>query len=328
MAIQREIWENHLMENLFPNNEFLKAMTDSSEYVNFKTVHTPSAGGKPNVVKNRTLNGVPVNSNTRADVTTDWPIDEYTTDPFQITNAEEVELSYSKRDSILYNQQMAIRQTIAGNILVTIAPNGTSLLPDGVTTNANILRTTGFMNNNPNSQPVSSASYLPGTNGSRLNFTAYDVLQASTLLDNLDVPMEDRFMLLSAKAYNQFILDLTTTQYRDFSATFDAKTGVVGMMYGFKFFKRSSVCTYNNAATPVVNAYGAVANATDNDAALFWQKEALEYAIGDIHVYELLNDPHTYADSYSALIRMGGNIKRPSQLGLGAIVQGVPAQGN
>jgi len=327
-GIDREIWENHLVENIYPGNEFLLAMTDESEYVNFLTVHSPQAVGTPNVVKNRDLSGPgPVNTNTRVDVTLDWSIDEYTTDPFKITNAEEVQLSYSKRESILYNQEMKIRKVIADNVIVDIAATGTAVLPAdyGGGTNNNILRSTGITNNDiTNIQ--SSLAYTAGAAGNRLNFTVWDVQAAGTHLDSLDVPMEGRAMLMSARAYAQIRLDLIATKYRDYSETVDPTTGRISRtLLGFEIFMRSNTCTYNNVAVPVVNPVGTAGSATDNDAILFWQRAACAKAVGDVHVYNDENSAVYYGDVYSGLIRMGAHKARISEVGVGAIVQSAAA---
>mgnify|MGYP001599100644 CR=1 FL=1 len=54
MAIQREIWEDHIEGNLFKNNEFLLASADASHFVlQGKVVHIPQAGATPGVSVNR-----------------------------------------------------------------------------------------------------------------------------------------------------------------------------------------------------------------------------------------------------------------------------------
>jgi hypothetical protein len=322
-GISQEIWEKHIEENLFKDNEFFMGMTDSSEYVNFKTVHNPNAGGVPSVTKNRSLGGAPTNTNLRTDVTVDWNIDEYTSDPFLITNAEEVELSYNKRESVLYEMEMALREVIADNCLINIAPTGAAVLPAnmGGTTNNNILRSTGITNNDP-ADVRAAVAYLPGATGNRLTFTLYDIRQAKLYLDKTRVPKEDRYMLMSPDAEQQLINDLIATKYRaSLGDVFDTKAGTVSSLLGFKLYNRSTVCVYDNTATPVVKAYGAAAAATDNDAILFWQKAYVEQAKGDIRVFETLNSAINYGDVYSALIRFGASKRRTSELGIGAIVQ-------
>jgi hypothetical protein len=54
MAIQKEIWQDHIEGNLFKNNEFLLASTDAGQYVlQGKVVHIPQSGATATVVKNR-----------------------------------------------------------------------------------------------------------------------------------------------------------------------------------------------------------------------------------------------------------------------------------
>ena len=328
MGISREVWEAHIEENLFPSNEFVLDMMDESEYVNFRTVHSPNAGAAPNVVKNRVLTGsgqTEVTHSTRVDTVVDWSIDEYTTDPFKIVNAEEVELSYNKRESILYEQEMALRKAIGDNILVAIAPTGGATLPEGGTNN-NILRSTGITNNDVNNV-LSTAAYTSGTaTGNRLKFTLYDVKQAALLFDTQNIPAEDRTMVMSAQAKNQLIDDLIATKYRgSLGDVFDTKTGQVDMLMGFKIRVRSKVCLFDNQATPVVKAVGASATTDENDAIIFFQKAFVARAIGDIHVFATENSAVYYGNIYSALVRMGATKKRSSELGVGAIVQAASA---
>ena len=95
MAIQREIWQDHIEGNLFKNNEFLLASTDAAQYVlQGKVVHIPQAGALPNIVKNRS--SLPGTIVQRADTDITYSLDEYTSDPILIPYAETIELSYSK----------------------------------------------------------------------------------------------------------------------------------------------------------------------------------------------------------------------------------------
>jgi len=61
---------------------------------------------------------------------------------------------------------------------------------------------------------------------------------------------------------------------------------------------------------------------TDNGAVICWQQNAVEKAEGDIKFFETINDPINYGDIYSALVRLGGRIRRDDEKGIVAIVQG------
>lgn len=300
-SIQKEIWQDHIEGNLFKNNEFLLASTDAGQYVlQGKVVHIPQAGATATVVKNRT--SVPATVVQRTDVDVTYALDEYTTDPILIPNAETYELSYSKRESILGEYESSLRETIAENMLVSWSPSDTTGL---------IVRTSG----------TSTATHLAGTTGTRKKFTVNDLKNAQLQLNRQNVPMEGRYALISADMFQQLTDDMSATQYRDFSAAYDVKDGVLGRLFGFNIMMRGSVVTYNNDALPVVNAYGASAAATDNDGVLCWQISAVERALGQINFFERIGDPTYYGDVYSVSVRMGSRMRRNDAKGIVAIVQ-------
>ena len=300
MAIQKEIWQNHILGNIFKDNQFLTCVFNADEFVlQGKVVHIPQAGGTPSVQKNRSSLPASVTSRTDTDVT--YPLDEFTSDPVKISNAEVVELSYDKRESVLNESEMALRETIAENILIEWGPSGAG----------RINRTNG----------TSIAAHMPSATGYRKAFLPSDLKKAGKLLDKDGVSIEDRFCLMSSDMYDQFTDALTETQYRDYSRAYDEKTGVLGKLYGFTVMKRATVLAFTGDTLPVVKPYGAAGAATDNDAVLCWQKNALERAIGDIVFYEHIADPQYYGDIYSSLIRMGGRIRRNDQKGVMVIVQ-------
>jgi hypothetical protein len=304
MAITKEIWQNHIEGNLFKDNQFLQCVFNADEYVlQGKVVHIPQAGGTPTVTKNRSE--LPASVTTRTDTDVTYALDEYTSDPVKISNAETVELSYDKRESVLNESEAALRETIADNILISWAPSGSP----------RINRTTG----------AAVAAHMDGATGYRKAFLPSDLKKAGKKLDKDGVSKEDRFCLMSADMHDQFTDALTETQYRDYSRAYDEKTGVLGKLYGFTIMNRASCLVYTGAATPVVKPYGAVGAEGDNDAVLCWQKNAIERAIGEIVAYENIGDPTYYGDIYSFLIRMGGRKRRDDQKGVMVIVQDTAA---
>ncbi|HLZ89964.1 MAG TPA: phage capsid protein [Puia sp.] len=301
-GIQVEIWERDIIGNLFKNNDFLLQAYNADQYVlQGKVVHIPQAGGLQNVVKNR--NALPAAVTQRTDVDITYALDEYTSDPFLISNAETVELSYDKRMSLMTETIQALRQTVADTILINWAPsNGFQLL-----------RTSG------GAAGKTAAAYTPGATGVRKTLSVLDVIAAQAAMDGQDIPDDDRYALLDAQMYSQLLAELSQTQYRDFASGQDLARGIIGEMYGFKFYKRSSVLIYDG--NPLPKAYGAAGAATDNAASLFWQKNSLERALGEVKMFERMNDPQYYGDVYSVLLRMGGRIRRNDGKGLIAMAQ-------
>ena len=300
MAIQREIWEDHIEGNLFKNNEFLLASTDAGQYVlQGKVVHIPQAGATPSVTRNRSSLPATVLQRTDMDIT--YTLDQYTTDPILIPEAETYELSYSKRESVLGEHESSLRESVAENILVDWSPSVAG----------NIIRTTG----------ASIPTYVAGTTGNRKKFGTQDLKNAQLILNRQNVPLEGRYALISADMFQQLTDDMSLTQYRDFSANYDVKDGVLGRLFGFNIMMRSSVVTYTNDSTPVVNPYGTAAAVTDNDAALCWQMSSVERALGEVRFFERVGDPTYYGDVYSVSLRMGARIRRQDGKGIVAIVQ-------
>lgn len=300
MAIQREIWEDHIEGNLFKNNEFLLASYDASQYVlQGKVVHIPQAGATASIQKNRT--DLPASVTQRSDSDITYTLDEFSTDPILIPQADTIELSYNKRESVLSEYESALRQLISESVLNDWAPANAGSL----------IRTSG----------ASLATHLASTTGNRKKFVANDLKAAQLALNKQNVPIEDRYALLSADMYTQLTDDLTLTQYRDFSLAFDAKDGILGKLFGFNIMMRSNVVSYTNETTPVAKAFGAAATNDDNDAALCWQMNAVERALGDITFFEKIGDPTYYGDVYSVAIRMGARKRRNDEKGVIAIIQ-------
>lgn len=300
MAIQKEIWQSHIEGNLFKNNEFLLASYDAGQYVlQGNVVHIPQAGALPNIVKNRS--SLPASVSQRSDTDITYTLDEFSTDPILIPQAETIELSYNKRESVLSEYEAALRQLIAESVLYDWCPS----------VSGNLLRTNGAAVN----------SHLAGTTGNRKKFTTSDLKAAQLALNKQNIPLEDRYALLSADMYQQLTDDLSATQYRDFSMTFDAKDGVLGKLFGFNIMMRSNVVCYTNDVTPAAKAFGSVNTPDENDAVLCWQKNAVERALGSINFFERAGDPTYYGDIYSVAIRMGSRKRRNDEKGILAIIQ-------
>jgi hypothetical protein len=135
--------------------------------------------------------------------------------------------------------------------------------------------------------------------------------------------MEDRFALLDADMYDQLLDSFSETTYRDFSRVVDPAQGIVGELYGFKVRKRSSVLVYDSALA--AKDPDDTAAATDFAASLFWQKLGLERALGMTDFFETIKSPLYFGDVYSALVRMGGRIRRSDSKGVVALIEDAPA---
>lgn len=299
MALDVEIWKPWILDTLFADNQFLNFARNADEHVLQGTVvHIPNAGAASSVVRNRT--SLPAAITQRTDVDVTYALDEFTTDPRLIRNADKI-LSYDKMASAMGQDMGAIADLVAKWIAYHWGP----------VASAQQVRTTGS----------STAAHVDGATGNRKALLLADLRSAKKVLDKQHIPSGDRYALLDADMYDQLLATMDTTTYKDFSQYFDAAKGVVGMIYGFKVYMRATVLSYTNAATPVKRLPGAEALTTANAAALCWHKDFVERAIGSTEIFEALNSPEYFGNIYSLLVRAGGRGVENDYKGVVAIIQ-------
>ena len=303
MAVQKQIWQNTIIEEFWPDDSFASKATNDSEYVNQgKTVHIPNAGAPSGVKKNRST--LPAEVKVRTDVDVTYDLDEFTTDPVRIPHADTVELSYSKRNSVISQDRNKLRNEAHQSILEKWAPDTKYRIT-----------TTG----------ASRDAYITTASGQRKALATKDVLALQTKFDLQDVPAADRYLLLDAVMYNDLLGDMVESQKIGFFAQADAKKGIVGELYGFKVMKRSTVLRFTSAGALVKTSEGATLNATDLAAGLAFHKDAVSVAMGEVVMFDSVSNPTYYGDIYSFLVRTGGAKRRTDGKGIFAIVEGTVA---
>src|SRR5699024_3535537 len=191
-----------------------------------------------------------------------------TSDPMLIPNADTIELSYDKRQSVTSEAQAKLRQEVAESLLINWAPGSSK-----------VVKTTG--------DAVSATA--PSATGNRKLIVLANLKAAMTKMNKEDIPMENRYALFSAEMYDQFIEGLTATQYRDFAQGFDQANGILGKLYGFNIMMRSTSLIYDTSYD--VKAKGSAGAATDHEAVLCWQQNSVERALGEVKFFENIGDP-------------------------------------
>lgn len=306
MAITPEIWQDYIEKNIYRQAEFIKNSFNGDQYVLAgKVVHIPQSGAGVGAKKNRKQ--LPATVKKRKDKDVSYVLDEFTLDPMLITNAEMVELSYDKIESVM-GEQMDFMSQLVGDWFAYLW--SASLAP-------NIVRTTG----------VAVSSHLDGTSGTRKAVTLSDLRAVKKKMNKQQVLRTDRFGLIDTDMMDQIISEVSATNYKDFSILYDGVEGRIVKLETFTLIERSLVSIYSNATLPVcyepfdddINYYPA--KSTDNAAAIFWQKNAVEKAEGSIEFFDDQKNPTYYGDIYSALKRMGGRIRREDERGVIALVQ-------
>jgi hypothetical protein len=307
LAIQREIWVDYIIKNLFKDNSFMNFAYNADRFVLAgKVVHIPQAGAKANIVRNR--QSLPATITTRTDTDITYAIDEFTTDPILIPNADTVELSYDAIADNLSDHMEGLQETTADwmlyNWIANIAGGG-SVAP--------VIRTTGAA-----TAPVGSQT------GNRKMFTKDSIQRAKFLFNKANIAKEGRKMLLPSEFLDQLDSDADLLK-RDYAQELDLKNGVIVRLFGFDLIERSDVAMFDNSGTPVCKLPGAALAATDNLSAFAWQQNSVERARGEVNFFERLNDPQNYGDVYSGLVRIGGRKRRKDAAGTLCIVQDTAA---
>lgn len=311
MGLQVEFWHDTIQEKLLQDNTFLQHIADvsSDNIINGTIVHIPQAGEPSKVVKNRTL--LPAAVAERKDSEILYSIDEYTTDPVRIKNADTVELSYDKRRSILDQDIANLSEEVAEGMLtnIVVSPVGDNKeLPS-----KNILLTEGELVD----------ATLPGSTGKRHAHGLKDLQRMKALFKAQKAWTEGQmYALLTSEAIAQmFPVDSqVVATYMAATSETERRAGVIYKVQGWSIMERSSVYVMDSTSKEF-KAFGAVGEATDTEGNLFWNKNMVEKAIGTTQAFESIGDPTYYGDIYSFLVRTGGRARRKNYEGVAVLMQ-------
>ncbi len=299
MALNVQVWQHTLVEGFYPNDSFAAKSVDDSSYVNAKIVHVPNAGAAPNVEVNRST--LPADVKERKDFDLEYQIDELTTDPVRISNADSMELSYDKRNSVLAQCKMEIQRVACQNLLYKWA--------EGVKS-GNVIVTTG---------EERTAHTSDTATGKRLAITKTDVLKVRKAMSKDNIPQEGRYMLLDSEMYSDLLADLTESDRIGFFASANAQEGILGKLYGINIMERSEVLRLK--ADKTLLKWHETAVAGELAAGLAWHTQSVSRAMGDVKMFENYNNPQFYSDIYSFLLRTGGAVRRYDKKGIYLIAE-------
>jgi hypothetical protein len=303
-GVQVEIWEKDIEGQLFQDAPFLNCVYNGDQYVLMgKVVYIPQSGNPSAVVKNRT--NLPASVTKRTDSTVTYALDEFTTDPRLIPNADTVELSYDKRDSVIGEDKSALSSVVAEEALYVWA--------NGLPATA-IVKTTG-------KKAVLASAEL--ATGNRASATRTDLQTMRTLLVKQGKWKDgNMFALIPSSMLAQMFPadDVVTATYAQNLTEQERRQGTVYKAYGWNIMERGTVLRYTTDGT--LKAQGALGVATDNEGAMFWEKNSLERALGEVKMFQDEGNPLYFGDIYSFLVRFGGRRRRADNKGVAVLVQG------
>jgi hypothetical protein len=281
MGIQTEVWRQDIVENLFPSNQFSNYATNHDMHVlEGALVHIARAGAKPTVVKNRTQ--LPAAVGTRTDTDLQYALSEYSTNPVYLKNTQKYELSYDMRMSIMGEHIAALRETIHDELLLAWVGEAEGL---GELPTQNLLQSTG-------------------TNvGGKNRIVLDDLLRIKQRMDKANVPDEGRCLLLPPELYGDLFNIPEMLNIEAMGRTTLPK-GVVAQVLGFNIVQRSYTPVYDDELA--IKPRNANVAGTDRLSAVAWSRYSVSRALGEVQLYERVDDPTYYGDIYSASVRAGG----------------------
>lgn len=307
-----EVWTEFITGTLFKNNEFIVNSVDESQYAHNGVVHIPNAGNPSRVRRNRQT--LPATVTRRKDIDVVYLLDEFTTDPRLITNAESVQLSYDKMASVMSEDMTYLRQFVAECMIYNWRPKY-------------YLKTTGA--------PVPAQV----GKGERKGLSVKDFRRAKERFNAWGVPRESRYALVDTVMLGGLVAELEANSTRDYSIMYDPATGTIKKIEGFEIVERESVLyakktdaftagtgkqsdTFTladdkNLYTPeevidIEDEEVTTAAWTDDAGAvaLFWQRDAVARSVGDTQAFDDTGSPYYFGDVISFLQRAGGRTRR------------------
>ena len=300
MALQKEVWIKSIVDGLWPEDSFLSKAVNDDQYVANKTVHIPNAGTPSSVQMDRST--LPATIKKRTDNEVTYSLHEFTSDPVLIQFTEELQLSYSKRESVIKEDRAHIVNRLSEYMLLQWAPDA-----------SHILTTTGS----------AVKAHTASATGDRKSFTLDDAFELMAKFNAEDIPQEGRYLLLDAFMYQQLIKSMSNNEMAAFQATADLKRGIMGKVASFNVMMRSTVLRYATDGT--IKEATAAGAATDNAAGLAWYEGAVSRSKGEVKMFSSTDDPAYYGDVYSFLVNAGGAKRRSDKKGVWVIRQGAAA---
>ena len=304
MALQQEIWVKDIQEALNQNADFLTDSVDHSSYVAFKTVHIPQSGANPTVITNPT--SFPLTIGLRVDTDRTYSLNQYSLQPTLITNLDELQVSYSLRQSVIGQQMSTLTQHIGNMVATSWAPTGT----------ANIVLTTG----------TAGVSLPPSGTGTRKAVTLADIASLASKLDKDNVPRSGRVLLMNTDMFWELfqISDVVRASYNGFSNNVLAN-GTIAQIFGFNIKMRPTVAVYAKVAT-TATAVGVAGLADDRLACIAFHPSTVSRALGSMTaMYDSGSNgngkPEYLGSIFNMEVMLGSAILRTDMKGVASLVQ-------
>jgi len=258
-GLRKEVWLAQLMKKYYAESSFLSYVKDFSNLVENSAINLAEVCTDPNVLINNTT--YPITISQRVDTPLRIELDLFETENTLVRDPQVIEYSYDQLESVLMGHRNQLRTKTSEKAAHAYAPaENTALTP--------VIATTGA-----------------ATNG-RLALQMSDILLLKERYDDLDIPLDGRFLVLHPK----HVTDLINADLKVFKDITDIVNGQPKKFAGFNILQYSKPATYN-ATTMQKKSFGAVAAETDTFCSFSFYREEVMKADGAPKMYRRDNDP-------------------------------------
>ena len=258
-GLQKEVWVSQLKERFYPDSSFLNYVKDFSAMVENDAINMAEVGVDPKVLINNTT--YPIAVTQRIDAAIRVELDLFETENTLVRRPTAIEYSYDQLESVLMGHRNTLRARTAEKAAHAFAPQSdTEFTP--------VIQTTG--------------EALSG----RKRLTVADILLLKERFDVVDIPLEQRYLIL----HPSHLSDLILFDVKAFKDITDVTNGQPKRFAGFNVLQFSKPATYD-AGTMEKRAFGAEAGDTDTFCSFAFHGDEVMKADGEVHMYDKENDP-------------------------------------
>lgn len=258
-GLAKEVWVKQLTKNFYPDSSFLNYTKDFSSLVENDAINMADAGVDPDVLINNTT--YPIQVVNRVDTPIRIELDLFETKNTLVRRPEAIEYSYDQLESVLMGHRNKLRARTAEKAAHAFAP----------------LKDSEFT-------PVISTS--GETSGTRKRMSVEDILLLKERFDSVDIPLEERYLILNPKHLSDLIL-FDVKAFKDLTDIVDGKPK---RFAGFNVLQTSATPFYNATSLEKI-AFTKTPGDTDVFCSFAFQKEEVMKADGTVHMYAKYDDP-------------------------------------
>ena len=276
--LNKELWISEIAEIFKSDNTFASVLQNYSEWVDNKYLHLPNAG-TPSDLISKNVSSFPVTGNTtRTDSSVDITMDTYYINPIYLaTPIEELEYNYNKRVSVMSDSMNSLRQAAHDGMILGMAQGATVYTGTG----------------------TARAAWNASQTGNRSGITFADIQKIHYLFNSQNIPAEGRYLLLPSELIED-VISLSNFQYSYTLTNAAVIDGMIGKIAGFWVIQRDKVLVTTSGGTLKSTQTFA---ASDCAAGLAFSTATNVKAIGEIKIFEKLQDPNYYGDVISGYVR-------------------------